>query len=114
MNRVDELQAIIDGADTDHAAVALVELGLVHQDADRPDLAEAAYLRVIGSGHEGQAPRAAFELAQLYEAHGDAEGAREAYRIVLESGGHGLVGPAVCGLRRLAGRPDIPAGPDGA
>lgn len=101
MNRLDELLAIIGGGDVDLAAVALVELGLVHQAADRPELAEAAYLRVIESAHEGQAPRAAFELAQLYEAHGDAEGAREAYRIVLESGGHGLVGPAVCGLRRL-------------
>ena len=53
------------------------------------------------TAHEGQAPRAAFELAQLYEEHGDIEGAREAYRIVLEAGGHGLAGPAVCGLRRL-------------
>ncbi len=101
MSHIDDLQAIIDGDDADQAAVALVDLGLAHQAEDRPDLAEAAYLRVIASGHEGQAPRAAFELAQLYEAHGDAEGACEAYRIVLESGGHGLVGPAVCGLRRL-------------
>ncbi len=101
MSTVDELQTIVDGDDADQAAVALVELGLVHQAAGRPDLAEAAFLRVIETGHEGQAPRAAFELAQLYEAHGDSEGAREAYRIVLESGGHGLVGPAVCGLRRL-------------
>lgn len=101
MSTVDELQTIVDGDDPDKAAVALVELGLVHQAAGRPDLAEAAFLRVIETGHEGQAPRAAFELAQLYEAHEDSEGAREAYRIVLESGGHGLVGPAVCGLRRL-------------
>lgn len=101
MSRIDELQAIIDGDDLDQAAVALVELGLVHQQAGRLDLAEAAYLRVIDTRHEGQAPRAAFELAQLYEAHGDADGAREAYRYVLEVGGQGLVGPAVCGLRRL-------------
>jgi Tfp pilus assembly protein PilF len=101
MNRIQELQAIIDGDDADQAAVAMVELGLVHQEENRPDLAEAAFLRVIETAHEGQAPRAAFELAQLYEAHGDSEGAREAYRIVLEAGGHGLVGPAVCGLRRL-------------
>lgn len=101
MSRIEELQAIVDGDDADQAAVALVELGLAHQSADRPDLAEAAFLRVIETGHEGQAPRAAFELAQLYETHGDTEGAREAYRYVLEVGGHGLVGPAVCGLRRL-------------
>ena len=101
MRTIEELQAVVDGDDTDQAAVALVELGLAHQEAGRPDLAEAAFLRVIETGHEGQAPRAAFELAQLYEAHGDSEGAREAYRIVLESGGHGLAGPAVCGLRRL-------------
>ena len=97
----DELQAIVDGPDADRAAVALVELGLLHAGDGRPDLAEAAYLRVIATGHEGQAPRAAFELAQLYEAQGDREGAREAYRYVLESGGHGMAGPAVCGLRRL-------------
>lgn len=101
MSGIDELQAIVDGSDDDAAAVALVELGLAHRDAGRPDLAEAAFLRVIDTGHEGQAPRAAFELAQLYEEHGDPEGAREAYRFVLEVGGHGLVGPAVCGLRRL-------------
>lgn len=101
MRTIDELRAVVDGDDADQAAVALVELGLAHQEAGRPDLAEAAFLRVIETGHEGQAPRAAFELAQLYEAHGDSEGAREAYRIVLESGGHGLAGPAVCGLRRL-------------
>ncbi len=101
MSRLDELQSIIDGDDADQAAVALVELGLVHQEAGRPDLAEAAFVRVIETAHEGQAPRAAFELAQLYEEHGDIEGAREAYRIVLEAGGHGLAGPAVCGLRRL-------------
>jgi tetratricopeptide (TPR) repeat protein len=101
LSRIEELQAIVDGDDADQAAVALVELGLAHQAANRPDLAEAAYLRVIGTGHEGQAPRAAFELAQLYEAHGDTQGAVEAYRYVLEVGGHGLVGPAVCGLRRL-------------
>jgi Tfp pilus assembly protein PilF len=101
MRTVEELQAVVDGNDADQAAVALVELGLAHREAGRPDLAEAAFLRVIETGHEGQAPRAAFELAQLYEAHGDSEGAREAYRIVLESGGHGLAGPAVCGLRRL-------------
>jgi tetratricopeptide (TPR) repeat protein len=86
VNRREELQAIVDGADADQAAVALVELGLLHQADGRPDLAEAAYLRVIAGGHEGQAPRAAFELARLYEAHGDADGAREAYRYVLESG----------------------------
>jgi Tfp pilus assembly protein PilF len=101
MRTVEELQAVVDGNDADQAAVALVELGLAHLEAGRPDLAEAALLRAIETGHEGQAPRAAFELAQLYEAHGDSEGAREAYRIVLESGGHGLAGPAVCGLRRL-------------
>jgi tetratricopeptide (TPR) repeat protein len=101
MRTVEELQAVVDGDDADRAAVALVELGLAHQEAGRPDLAEAAFLRVIETGHEGQAPRAAFELAQLYEAHGDREGARDAYRIVLESGGDGLAGPAVCGLRRL-------------
>lgn len=101
MSTLEELQAIVDGPDPDQAAVALVELGLAHVVSDRPDLAEAAYLRVIESGHEGQAPRAAFELAQLYEAHGDSEGAREAYKYVLEVGGQGLVGPAVCGLRRL-------------
>lgn len=101
MSRIDELQAIVDGPDADAAAVALVELGLTHQADGRPEQAEAAYIRVIESGHEGQAPRAAFELAQLYEAHGDTDGAREAYRIVLDAGGHGLVGPAVCGLRRL-------------
>ena len=97
------LQAIIDGDDADAAAVALVELGIAHRDAGRPDLAEEAFLRVIGTGHEGQAPRAAFELARMYEAHGDGDGAREAYRYVLESGGHGLAGPAICGLRRLRG-----------
>lgn len=101
MTRIDDLRQIIAGDDVDQVAVAWVELGLVHQAEDRPDLAEAAYLRAVATGHEGQAPRAAFELAQLYEAHGDAEGAREAYRVVLASGGHGLVGPAVCGLRRL-------------
>ena len=101
MSRIAELQAIIDGGDADRAAVALVELGLAHQAGGRPDLAETAFLRVIDTRHEGQAPRAAFELAQLYEAHGDAEGAREAYRFVLEAGGHGMIGPAVCGLRRL-------------
>ena len=101
MSGIDELQAIVDGPDADAAAVALVELGLSHRAGGRPDLAEAAFLRVIDTGHEGQAPRAAFELAQLYEEHGDPEGAREAYRFVVEVGGHGLVGPAVCGLRRL-------------
>jgi tetratricopeptide (TPR) repeat protein len=101
MSTIDELQDIIDGPDADQAAMALVELGLAHGAAGRPDLAEAAFLRVIETGHEGQAPRAAFELAQLYEAHGDADGAREAYKYVLEAGGHGMVGPAVCGLRRL-------------
>jgi tetratricopeptide (TPR) repeat protein len=101
MKEIVELQAIVDGPDAEAAVVALVELGLAHRDAGRPDLAEAAFLRVIGTRHEGQAARAAFELAQLYEEHGDAEGAREAYRFVLEAGGHGLVGPAVCGLRRL-------------
>ena len=101
MSGIDELQAIVDGPDADAAAVALVELGLAHRDGGRPDLAEGAFLRVIDTGHEGQAPRAAFELAQLYEAHGDSEGAREAYRFVLEAGGHGLMGPAACGLRRL-------------
>lgn len=101
MSTLEELQAIVDGPDADQAAVALVELGLAHAAAERPDLAEAAYLRVIETGHEGQAPRAAFELAQLYEAHGDPDGAREAYKYVLEVGGQGLVAPAVCGLRRL-------------
>lgn len=101
MSTLEELQTIIDGPDADLAAVALVELGLAHAGADRPDLAEAAYLRVIETGHEGQAPRAAFELAQLYEAHGDPDGARDAYKYVLEVGGQGLVAPAVCGLRRL-------------
>lgn len=101
MSPVDELQAIIDGDDADAAAVALVDLAILHRDAGRPAEAEDALLRVIQSGHEGQAPRAAYELAEMYEAHGDAEGAVAAYRFVLESGGHGLVGPAVCGLRRL-------------
>jgi len=101
VTRVEELQAVIDGDDADAAAVALVDLGIVHRDAGLPDLAEAAFIRVIETGHEGQAPRAAFELAQLYEAHGDADGAREAYRYVLDTGGHGFAGPAVCGLRRL-------------
>ena len=103
MKDIVDLQAIVDGPDADSAAVALVELGLAHRAAGRPDLAEAAFLRVLDTGHEGQAPRAAFELAQLYEEHGDSDGAREAYRYVLESGGHGLVGPAACGLRRLGG-----------
>ena len=103
MTDIAALQAIVDGADADAAAVALVELGLAHRAAGRPDLAEAAFLRAIDAGHEGQAPRAAFELAELYEEHGDADGARDAYRYVLESGGHGLVGPAACGLRRLKG-----------
>lgn len=101
MSSLDDLQAIVDGPDADARAVALVELGLAHRDGGRPDLAEAAFLRAIDTGHEGQAPRAAFELAKLYEEHGDPEGARDAYRFVLEVGGHGLVGPAVCGLRRL-------------
>jgi Tfp pilus assembly protein PilF len=103
MKDLAELQAIADGPDADAAAVALVELGLAQRAAGRPDLAESAFLRVIDTGHEGQAPRAAFELAQLYEAHGDSDGAREAYRYVLETGGHGMVGPAACGLRRLGG-----------
>ncbi len=103
MSRIEELQAVADGPDADAAAVAMVELGLAHRDAGRPDLAEAAFIRAIDTGHEGQAPRAAFELAGLYEAHGDAEGAREAYRYVLECGGHGFAGPAACGLRRLRG-----------
>ncbi len=101
MSRAEELRALIGGPDRDRAAVAGVELGLLHRDEGRPDLAEAAWLEVIRTGHEGQAPRAAFELAQLYEAHDDPEGAREAYRFVLEAGGHGLLGPAACGLRRL-------------
>ena len=101
MSDIEELQAVVDGPDADAAAVALVALGLAHRDGDRPDLAEAAFMRVIDTGHEGQAPRAAFELARLYEEHGDVEGARQAYRFVLEAGGHGLVGPAACGLRRL-------------
>jgi Tfp pilus assembly protein PilF len=102
---LERLEAIAAGPDADAAAVALVELGLAHRAAGRPDLAEAVLIRVIETGHEGQAPRAAFELAQLYEDHGDAEGAREAYRIVLEAGGHGLAGPAACGLRRLREAP---------
>lgn len=101
MSRVDELQAVIDGPDPDAAAVALVELGIVHRDEGRPAKAEDAFLQVIHTGHEGQAPRAAYELAAMYEAHGDSEGAVAAYTFVLESGGHGLVAPAVCGLRRL-------------
>ena len=105
MTDVAHLRAIADGPDADAAAVALVELGLAHRAAGRPDLAEVAFIQVIDTGHEGQAPRAAFELAQLYEEHGDSEGAREAYRYVLEAGGHGLVGPAACGLRRLSGAP---------
>ena len=105
MTDVAHLQEIADGPDADAAAVALVELGLAHRTAGRPDLAEAAFIRVIDTGHEGQAPRAAFELAQLYEEHGDSEGALDAYRYVLEAGGHGLVGPAACGLRRLSGAP---------
>lgn len=105
MTDIADLQVIADGPDADAAAVARVELGLAYRTAGRPDLAEAAFIRVIDTGHEGQAPRAAFELARLYEEHGDSEGARDAYRYVLQAGGHGLTGPAACGLRRLSGAP---------
>jgi Tfp pilus assembly protein PilF len=101
MRDLGELERVATGPDADRAAVALVEIGLCHHEAGRPAEAEAAYLRAIGPGHEGQAPRAAFELARLYEEHGDREGARAAYAYVLSVGGHGLVGPAACGLRRL-------------
>jgi Tfp pilus assembly protein PilF len=84
-------------------AVVLVDTGLAHVAAGRPDLAEDAFLQAIATGHEGQAPRAALELAQLYEAHGDAEGAREAYRKVLAYGADGPSVAAVCALRRLDG-----------
>ncbi len=102
MSDIAALERRAAGGNPDQAAVALVELGLAHQAAGRPDLAEDAYLRAIATRHDGQAPRAAFELAQLYEEHDERDGAREAYRFVLEHGGDGVAGAAVCGLRRLS------------
>ena len=74
MRTIEELQAVVAGDDADQAAVALVELGLAHHEAGRPDLAEAAFLRVIDTGHEGLAPRRARAWRSLSpEAHGDNE-----------------------------------------
>ena len=96
-----ELESAIAGSDPDLAAMALVDLGQLFERDGLASQAEAAYREAAATGHPGQAPRAAFELARLLESRGDNEEALAIYRYLLSGGMTEFAGPAVCGMRRL-------------
>lgn len=102
MTAREELERVASGADADLAAMALVDLGRLHEAEGRDREAEDAYRRVAASGHPGQAPRAAFELAGLLERRGEHVEALAIHRYLLGTGLSEYAGPAVCATRRLA------------
>ena len=97
----DLLEQHVQGEDLDQAVMALMELAAMDVVDGRLDDAEAAYGEVIATRHEGQAGRAAFELALLLEQRGDPVKARAVYQFLLTAGMTDYAGPAVCAMRRL-------------